>query len=216
MNSVTSLVVLDRVGLEIGSVRILDGVDLEIGAGETVGLAGINGSGKTTLLSILATLRQPTRGSATILGADTTDHEAVRAVRPSIGLSGHEPALYDDLTLTENLAHFARLSGRPPESVDRSLSAVGLSRVAARRARDCSEGMRRRADLARLVAARPTLLLLDEAHAGLDREAREIVDWLCTRTTDDGGGCVVVAHEPERLATTATRIVTLDRGRVGT
>jgi len=162
-------------------------------------LFGANGSGKTTLLKVLATLIRPSAGTGTVLGSQlgTVD---VDDRRPSIGLVGHEPALYPNLTLRENLGLTAHLRGLTHEAVDTVLELVGLTGAADRRAGRSSNGMRRRTEFARMAMTRPQLLLLDEAHVGLDREAWSLVAHLIHQTTERGGASIVVAHEESLVA----------------
>lgn len=204
---------LHQVSLTIGPTPILRDVELAVQEGERLGIAGPNGVGKTTLLMVLATLQNPTQGHGTVLDA-TLGSPGVVAIRPRIGLSGHAPALYGDLTLAENLTHVARLAGLDPTSVPRVLDQVGLAAAANRRANACSAGMRRRTDLARLLMTRPRLLLLDEAHAGLDADARVIVDELGRRTVADGGAVVMVSHDAGALRRQADRVVELAGGSI--
>ena len=204
---------LDDISLTIGSVPILRRVELELSEGERLGIAGPNGVGKTTLLMVLASLLPPTGGQGSVLGAALGTPD-VLAIRPSIGLSGHDPALYDQLTLAENLDHVARLAGVASGAVDVVLDQVGLAEAADRRAAACSEGMRRRTDLARLLLIRPRLVLLDEAHAGLDADARIIVDEIGRRAVADGGAVVTVTHDADALRSQADRVATMTGGMV--
>ncbi|MFP3915972.1 MAG: heme ABC exporter ATP-binding protein CcmA [Actinomycetota bacterium] len=208
-----NLVEVSGLRVDLGRHIVLAGVDLRLAQGERLGVSGPNGAGKTTLLAVLATLRAPISGSVRVLGADPAT-DAVRAIRPRIGWSGHHPALYDDLTLSENLRHFSRLAGRGDTPADEALSQVGLAGAAHRLARECSNGMRRRADLARLLLLRPRLLLLDEAHAGLDPDALVIIRALMDRTVADGGGVVMVSHDARALSGYVDRTIVLDRGEV--
>jgi heme exporter protein A len=202
---------LSKMSLTVERVPILADIDLVVEAGEMVGIAGPNGAGKTTLLLVLATLSPPSSGEGSVLGARLGTGE-VAAIRPRIGWSGHEPAVYDDLTLAENLRHIARLSGLDPSLADRALDQVGLARAARRRASACSNGMRRRADLARLLMIPHALVLLDEAHAGLDAEATVIVHEICRRTVAAGGAVVMVSHDGAALSGRVDRVLSLEEG----
>jgi len=193
-----SLASLEDVGLRIGNTMILRRAKLTLEPGEKVGLLGPNGSGKTTLLRVLATLLRPTSGSGIVLGAELGT-DAVYDVRSRITMVGHLPGLYPELTLGENTRFVARLSGRPAEAADEALTQVGLGGASERRADQSSKGMLRRAELARALLVRPTLLLLDEAHAGLDAEAIGLVDAIADRVVARGGAVVLVSHEPDRL-----------------
>lgn len=202
---------LEGVSVELGQVPVLAGIDLAVQAGERIGIAGPNGAGKTTLLSVLATLRSPSAGAGEVLGA-TLGTPEVLAVRPRIGWSTHEPALWDELSLQENLEHIARLGRVDPALPARVLEQVGLAAAAARLAGHSSNGMRRRVDLARLLMLRPSLLLLDEAQAGLDSAATAIVEALCRRTVDGGGAVVMVSHDPGLLESHVDRVIDLAAG----
>ncbi|MDX1689859.1 MAG: ABC transporter ATP-binding protein [Acidimicrobiia bacterium] len=204
---------LDRIGVRIGDTPILRDLDLTVVEGEAVGLMGANGSGKTTLLRVLATLLPPTAGAGRVLGAPL-DGEGRYEVRPRIALVGHEPALYAELTLEENLALVARLSGAPLEVVDDALSTVGLARARTRRAGQSSQGMRRRVEFARILITRPDLLLLDEAHSGLDPAAVALVDHLVSGVRARRGAAVIVSHDRNRIAATVDRVVELAGGRL--
>ncbi|MCJ7724805.1 MAG: heme ABC exporter ATP-binding protein CcmA [Acidimicrobiia bacterium] len=205
---------LRAVGVRLGDTPILRGVDLRVGAGEVVGLVGANGSGKTTLLRIAATLLVPTSGEGEVLGAGLTD-EARYAVRNRIGLIGHTPALYPNLTLEENTRFVAQLMGAEPGSVGASLDQVGLAGARHRRAIQCSHGMQRRAEFARLLISKPVLVLLDEAHAGLDRHAADLVAFILQDVRSRGGGAMLVSHEHNRMAPLVDRVVELRNGAVG-
>ncbi|OJY54448.1 MAG: transcriptional regulator [Pseudonocardia sp. 73-21] len=196
----------------VGRTPILRNLDLVLNAGEVIGVLGGNGSGKSTLLRLLATLVRPSRGRGAVLGHELGGPGTI-AVRPRIALVGHLPALYPQLTLAENLHLVARLTGREERSADRALALVGLAGAAHRRAESCSQGMARRAELARVVLAEPSLLLLDEIHSGLDRDAVELVDEVVTGVRGRGGACVLVSHEPDRLTGVADRLVRIVDGR---
>jgi heme exporter protein A len=206
------IVHLRDVRLALGRTPILTGVDLTLEEGERLGVSGPNGAGKSTLLSVVATLRAPTAGGGRVLDAELGTDQ-VFTVRRRIGWTGHEPALYDELTLTENLRHLARLAGLEAGRADQVLEEVGLAGAAGRRAAACSNGMRRRADLARLLMLRPRLVLLDEAHAGLDADAAIIIEAIARRTVEKGGGVVMVSHDAGALGDHVDRVVTLNDGR---
>lgn len=145
---------LADVGVEVERTPVLRGFNLTVGAGECVGLMGANGSGKSTLLRVLATLLPPVRGEGWVLGAPLGT-SACESVRPRITLIGHSPALYPRLSLRENLRFLARLTDRDERAADEALDNVGLARAAGRKAEVCSHGMRRRADLARVLLTGP-------------------------------------------------------------
>lgn len=202
---------LDGVAVTVRRTPVLRGLDLLLHGGEVLGVLGANGSGKTTLLHVLAMLIAPTTGRGEVLGAQLGTRGC--AVPPGIALVGHQPALYPQLSLAENLRFVARLTGRDAAAADQTLVAVGLGGASHRRAESCSRGMQRRAELARVLLTAPSLLLLDEVHAGLDRDAVGIVDEVVARVCARGGACVLVSHEPDRLVGLADRLVRIADGR---
>lgn len=189
---------LNDVGVRFGSTTVLRGVTLRVDAGEAVGIRGDNGSGKTTLLRVAATLLAPTSGSVRFRGV-AADRSAAPSLRPDIGLIGHTPALFAELTIAENTAFAARFLGAENGAVPAALRTVGLDAAAARRVSECSFGMQRRAEFARLLVQHPHLVLFDEAHAGLDAAAAGLVEAVIDRVVSAGGAAVVVTHEASRL-----------------
>lgn len=207
------LVQLESVGVALGGQTVLTDITLSLAPGETTAIVGPNGSGKTTLLRLLATLLRPGRGHGLVLGSELS-RTVDRSVRNSIGLITHTPALIEELTISENLVHFCRISDRPETSVDRALSVVGLENAADRRVSRSSFGMKRRAEIAWLLVAKPRLLLLDEARSGLDVEARTLVDSLTRLTIERNGGVVTVSHEADGLGSGLAAIHRLVNGRL--
>lgn len=205
------LVSLRNVALSTPSFSILQPITLTIEAGSAIAIVGPNGAGKSTLLRVLATLAPPTEGDGEVLGAKLGSRE-VLGVRHRIGLAGHLPALSAGLTLGENLSFYARLAGISEDRVEPALESVGLGGARQRRAIDCSAGMRKRADLARLLVDCADLLLLDEPTDTLDPSARPIVDQLILRTLSKGGTAVVVSHDRENLGDDIHRVYALENG----
>ena len=209
--AVAPLVVLKGAGVRIGSTQILRDVNLEVGAGEVVGLFGANGAGKTTALRLIATLIRPAQGTGIVLGADLTSSDRYD-VRRRIGMVGHVPGLFPELTLAENLRYAGRVAGVSLDRVDEALTAVGLSGAANRLAGASSHGMQRRTEFARELMIDRSLLLLDEPHSALDRDAVDLVEGLIERKAAEGGAVVVVSHDRDRINAIAHRSVELMGG----
>jgi heme exporter protein A len=208
---VEPVVSFQNAGVSLGGRPVLREIDLVVSPGEAVGIAGPNGSGKTTLVRAAATLIAIDLGRLTVLGSDS-GASGLTAVRRSIGLIGHQPAVIPDLTLFENLDHIARLGGFDRTRVGRALDVVGLSGAADRRAEACSFGMLRRLEIAHLLLARPQLLLLDEAASGLDEAARDLISALVGSVRARNGGCLVVSHDRSQLETLTDRVLTITDG----
>ncbi len=204
---------LAQARVSLGDQTVLQDIDFTLERGHIAGVTGPNGSGKTTLLRTLATLVRVDQGRGEILGSDIKGDDIV-AVRPSIGLIGHNPTTIPHLTLRENLDHVAKLRSLEPSRVDRVLEVVGLGEVSARTAKDSSYGMQRRLEVARLLLTKPRLLLLDESLSGLDVAASELISALIERTVSNDGGVVMVSHDTDLLKRVCHSLFHLDRGRL--
>lgn len=204
---------IEGVAVRRPGALILRDVGLRVAPGEVVGLFGANGSGKSTLLRVLATLERPTAGGGTVLGAKLGT-DAVESIRRRIALVAHEPALLANLSLAENLRLVAALGGRAEADVLSALTVVGLGGAAGRRAAICSNGMKRRAEFARVALTEPDLLLLDEAHVGLDAAAGALIERIVAGVIARHGSVVLVSHERERVQRLIDRSVNLIDGRL--
>ena len=153
------------------------------------------------------------RGEASVLGVDLTGDR--RAIRSRVGLLGHDNGLYEDLSVAENVRFWGRTVGATAAEIDTALARLGLAgRLAGTAVGRLSAGQRRRTALAALVARRPELWLLDEPHAGLDAEGRDLIDELLRTAAAAGATVVVASHERERAAGLAQRAVAVDGGLV--
>jgi heme exporter protein A len=193
-----------------GDLVALDRVSFELPVGQTLAVLGPNGAGKTTLLRILATLLRPSGGTVEILGCELPKR-AWRA-RGRIGFLGHEPLLYRDLTVEENLAFHARLHGIDDTSarIAELLAAVRLERRSAELVRNLSAGMAQRAAICRALLHRPELLLLDEPRSHLDPDAVALAEPLVGRAS--GATRVVVSHDVEAALAESDRALILAAG----
>jgi ABC-type multidrug transport system ATPase subunit len=202
---------LSRVTRLFDGLTAVSQVNLEIAVGETVWLRGWNGSGKSTLLRLIATAISPTFGGGSVLGFDLYKERS--AIRARTDLLGHETRMYDDLTASENLRFACSLYGLDIRLVESALERVGLDGVAAVRLGSFSQGMRQRLALARCLMRAPALILLDEPYAGLDVDARVVVDDLLTAAHANVQTVVLASHEapPAHLI---DREVLMDGGRL--
>jgi heme ABC exporter ATP-binding subunit CcmA len=197
----------------LGRFPALAGVDLDVAAGEIVLLRGPNGAGKTTLLRLCAGLLPVVRGQATVLGHDLTDRRAARSLRRSVGLLGHATGLYDELTVADNVRFWGRAVGAQPDEIEDALATCGLDgRLRGLLVARLSAGQRRRTSLACLLARRPRLWLLDEPHAGLDQDGRDLIDDLARRAVTSGATVLLSSHEQDRADALAHRVVTIVGG----
>src|SRR5688572_14040992 len=200
---------LRDLGRAYGERIALSGVTLTVPAGRTLAVFGANGAGKTTLLRILATLLRPHRGDARVLGRALPGEG--RAVRGRVGVVGHGPMLYRDLSARGNLRLHGRLHGVAPDRAGARLEAVGVTRRADEPGHALSRGMAQRVAVCRAVLHEPELLLLDEPLANLDPGAAGAVDELI------GPGCgatrVVISHDVAHGLEEADVVLGLRAGR---
>jgi heme exporter protein A len=192
-----------------GHREALSGLDLEVGRGEVVLLTGPNGAGKTTLLRVLATVLRPTEGDVAVEGCPLPGQS--RKVRGRIGFLAHEPLVYPELTVTENLELYAALHRVDGDRVATLRERVGLARRGNDRAAELSRGMRQRLAIGRALLHDPSLLLLDEPTAALDEDGRSLLRGVLA---DEGRTVLVATHEPEWFTGVATRQVRVRDGRV--
>ena len=197
--------------------RAVDGIDLRVERGEIFGVLGPNGAGKTTTLKMLATLLEPTNGTACILGRDVV--REAREVRRRMGaVLSDGRSLYWKLTARENLQYFAALyhvpHGLQKERITAALAAVHLEDRADDYVERYSTGMRQRLVLARALIPDPELLLLDEPTVGLDpQSARDLRD----RVRDmraQGRTVLLTTHYMEEADQLCDRIAIIDHGRI--
>jgi heme exporter protein A len=192
-----------------GERTALRDVSLALPAGATLAVLGRNGAGKSTLLRILATLLRPHAGDVIVLGEPLPARAF--AVRGRLGLLGHEPLLYRELSGRENLLYHAGLHRVASERVQEVLEAAGMARRADEPVRLLSRGMVQRLAVCRAVLHRPSLLLLDEPRANLDPVAAELVEPLIGRAS----GCtrVLTSHDPAAALAESDLVLALSDGR---
>jgi heme ABC exporter ATP-binding subunit CcmA len=196
-----------------GRFPVLTGATLTVEPTEIVLVRGPNGAGKTSLLRACAGLLPIVQGTASVLGIDLREDRA--SVRARVGLLGHANGLYDDLTVTENVQFWGAAAGASAIEVTAALGEMGLSgRLADVKVAKLSAGQRRRTALASVLARRPQLWLLDEPHAGLAADGRELLDDVLRRAAAAGATVLFASHELDRAVPLATRVLQIQAGRV--
>lgn len=199
-----------------GDLPVLTGVDFEVGPGEAVGIVGPNGAGKTTLLNVLAGSVQPTAGTVLLDGHDVTHVRPELRCRNGIGRSFQIPRPFGGMTVLENVLVGASFGGGLSRNTAYQhcaevLELCGLIEVANRRAESLGLLHRKRLELARALATKPRVLLLDEIGAGLtDAEAAELVTTIKQLRT----AIVWIEHIVHVLLQVVSRLVCMDGGRV--
>ncbi|MBF0147201.1 MAG: heme ABC exporter ATP-binding protein CcmA [Magnetococcales bacterium] len=189
-----------NIGHRFGQRMVLRDVNLSVTAGECAVLYGANGSGKSTLLSLLATRLRMQQGQCRLDQINLhTDGETARR---HLIFVGHHSHLYGHLTPLENLLFFRDLhqctSGR--ESLIAAITQAGLAPFIQQPIRWFSAGMKKRLALARILIAKPKLLLLDEPYSALDHEGIRWLNGIIETFQTQGGIIVMASHDPERVA----------------
>lgn len=221
-NVADAVISIRGLSVSLGAKSVLDGVDLDVYRGEILVLLGGSGSGKTTLLKQALGLAKPTSGSIRINGVEITSCSASEmvAVRRRIGVAFQESALFNSLTVEENVAlplqELTRLADSIIElMVWMKLQAVGLVSAAKLYPRELSGGMRKRAAIARAIAMDPDILIFDEPSAGLDPIVAAGLDELILFLKRAFGMTIlVVTHELESAFHIADRLAMLYQGRL--
>ena len=201
-----------------GPVSVLSGVDLQMGAGETLALTGESGSGKSTLLHLIGGLDVPDSGEIVLDGQDITklsDTDRARFRRETVGIVFQQFNLIPSLDVAANIAFQARLNGQFEAGQVTDLAArLGLSDHLAKYPEALSGGQQQRVAIARVLAARPKLVLADEPTGNLDEETAEtVLNQMMALVAEAGGALLVVTHS-EAVAARMDRRVHLRAGRL--
>jgi ABC-2 type transport system ATP-binding protein len=201
---------------EYGDAVAIENLHLEIPAGEVFGLIGPNGAGKTTLIRILATLLEPTYGTARIAGIDVAENPL--QVHPIIGYMSDFFSLYDELLVWEYLDHFARCYGIPPRErarmIDDVLQLVSLDVRRDAEVKALSRGMRQRLCFAKTLLHQPQVLLLDEPASGLDPAGRLEFRELIRKLQEMGRTVLISSHILTEMTDFCSSIGILEQGKL--
>lgn len=205
-----AVLTVEDASIAYGSVQALDGVSITLRAGEILGFLGPNGAGKTSLIQSLA-------------GRRTLDSGLIRCHLPGvyedlIGVVPQEIAVYQDLTVLQNLNVFASFQGIPQSHlravVDEALQWAHLNEKRKTLAKSLSGGMQRRLNIACSVLHRPKILLLDEPTVGVDPQSRERIYEMLQSLLEDGTSILLTTHHLEEAQDRCDRIAIIDQGKI--
>jgi phospholipid/cholesterol/gamma-HCH transport system ATP-binding protein len=203
-----------------GEKRVLDDVSFQIEQGEAVCVLGRSGTGKSVTLKLIMALMRPDSGEVWVDRDNVVGmaERGLSVVRKKLGYLFQDAALFDSLTLYENLAlPLKRLTNKAKGEIEnvvhRTLTDVGLGADGAKYPSALSGGMKKRAVLARALVLEPKILLADEPSSGLDRiTASEIDELLMRRKAEHGTALIIVTHDVHGVRRVADRVAVLDKG----
>jgi phospholipid/cholesterol/gamma-HCH transport system ATP-binding protein len=217
------IVAVKNLHKSFGINKVLDGVSLSVSRGETLAVLGRSGTGKSVLLRLIIGLEIPDSGSVCIHGQNIAGLALDRMgeIRKKMGFLFQHSALYDSLTIAENVAfpleHHRRDTSRSErgDRVKQLLAEVGIEGDLGKMPSDISGGMQKRVGLARALALEPEILLLDEPTAGLDPiSSGEIDDLILKLQRERQMASIVVTHDLHSAKTVSNRLALLDQGKV--
>lgn len=210
------MLTIDNLHKRYGEIRALAGVSFQVHQGEVLALLGPSGCGKSTLLGIIAGLEKPDQGSVSWQGNDLA---GLPPHKRGFGLMFQDYALFPHMNVYDNVAFGLRMANQPPVEVQRlvkqALSLVGLPEFEGRDSNNLSGGEQQRVALARSLAPRPQLLMLDEPLGSLDRALRQrlLVD-LHRILMQTGQTTLYVTHDQEEAFSLSDRVVVMQAGEV--
>ncbi len=216
------MIVIKGLCKRFGTKIVLDGADLEIPTGKTTVVIGGSGTGKSVLLKCILGLLKPEAGSILIEGEDVTkmDERELVAVRRKFGMLFQGAALFDSMTVGDNVAFALRRLRLYPEKqildlVEEKLAMVGLRNVSHLMPSELSGGMKKRVGLARAIAAEPEILLYDEPTTGLDPIMADVINDLIVALRESLGVTgIAITHDMASAYKIADRIAMLYKGKI--
>lgn len=212
---------IKHVALQFGDLHVHRDISFSVYKGETVTLLGPSGVGKTLLLKMIVGLLRPTAGEVWVLGSNMAqlEEQTLRDKRKNIGMVFQGAALFDSLTVSENIAYALREAEETETKIEvavkETLEIVGLPGIEHKFPGELSGGQKKRVGLARALASSPSIMLFDEPTTGLDPTAVKLIDDLILKLRNDYGlTSVVVTHDIESAKRISNRWVLINNGVV--
>ena len=211
---------VDDIEVRFGGVRAVQGLSLEAPAGRVTGLIGPNGAGKTTLFNVITGLQKPTGGTVHLGDRDITRTSTARRAKAGLARTFQRLEVFGSLSVHENVQLAAELhqgllrKGSATATASALLDRVGLGGFADQPAGILPTGMARLLELARALAGRPTVLLLDEPGSGLDEGECHALGSLLLSLARDGVGVLLVEHDMELVMRVCEHVYVLDFGQL--
>lgn len=217
-----SLIELSKVSMQFGKQVVHRDISFRVSPGETITIMGPSGSGKTLILKMIIGLLTPTAGDVLVMGEhlQTLPESELRKIRMSVGMLFQGAALFDSLSIYENIAYGLRETGTVDEDFIRDrvqtlLDMIDLPGIESKFPPQLSGGQKKRVGLARALASSPKIMLLDEPTTGLDPTAKRLIDDLiCRMNGSMGMTTIAVTHDIESAARISKRWILLHDGMV--
>ena len=202
----------------IKNKKILSQISFEVGKGEIYGLLGPNGAGKTTTFYVIAGLINSEEGKILLLDEDISDLPMHKRSKLGIKYLPQEPSIFQGLTVYENLRGLAELSLQNQndikEFIESSIEEFGLSEISNLKGRQLSGGQRRKVEIARTLAAKPKIILMDEPFAGIDPIAIEDIKNVLKKLVDKNIGVLITDHNVRETLEICNQAAIINNGEI--
>jgi phospholipid/cholesterol/gamma-HCH transport system ATP-binding protein len=216
------IVQFEQVGISFGAATIHRDISFSVQSGESITLLGPSGIGKTLILKMLIGLLRPTTGSITVLGhpIHSLSEANLREVRQDFGMLFQGAALFDSLSVFENVAYALRERKQHSDDeiagiVQEKLDWIGLPDISSKFPSELSGGQKKRVGLARALVSKPKVLVFDEPTTGLDPTATRLIDELIIKLNKEQGvTCVSVTHDIASARRISNRWLLVNRGTI--
>ena len=221
-NNQENVIAIKGLTKSFGSLSVLNGIDIEIAKGENLAILGRSGTGKSVLIKIISGLLKPDNGTVKVFGqeVDKLNVKELRELRLKIGFSFQNSALYDSMTVRENLAFPLTRTKRNlsknevSQAIEEVLSEVGLSQTINQMPSELSGGQKKRIGIARTLILKPEIILYDEPTAGLDPiTSIEINNLIIKVQKQYNTTSIIITHDLTCAKNTANRVAVLMKGK---